>query len=523
MKRPPEASLPEGQRKKLRRSSTAPGGLPAQAVAPLVAPAAKAQAQRPAPCSRRMSSRIFRSEEPAEHLPAAGAGSGAARSSPTAQPSIRNASVEYVRSMMFEAIRDGEISDSERKMILWSIIVLAQVRDRCGDVRIPVPSSQQALGRYLETQAGVIDNLMQAVQGRPDEGVRESIFAERSPRKPAWVNGLDSEAGAPEGLAERAVASAAERGLGWLVHFAGTGELVQQVTAEELMLACEPPQEVDLCASHGLLLGALLGSLGPIVPEGYMFQARAVDFYRLCNSGRAVEWDLLQLALNFFLCAFLYAQLKKIPTFVVGALYLRVFICTFDENTWLLGRLVQVLRLVAQKLADWDKNDEWVGCPEDGTPSAIQWLPDGLAILMSSYLTLTVVSALFAGTLAFGYAYAVCRLRSRIALTLAVLAGLAAASVAEPVDHALDGMLGRLAWQAVQQLFLPVARGVLNYTFAVVLAKLLIRVLAIADEVVQPKLVLMSLKLGARARAARSAPPRGQAGAGSVHRPRAGA
>lgn len=442
---------------------------------------------------------------PTEHDPLQSANAATGTMRPTAQPALKNVSVEYIRSMLFEMIRDGEVSDSERKMMLWSIIVLAQVRDKCGDTKIAVPSCPEALSRYLVTQAGAIGQLMSAVQGGADEGVRECIFAERSPTRRAWVGGLDAEGGTPEGAAERVVASAAERGLGWLMHMAGTQELVQQATPAELMLACEPPRELDLCARHGRLVGACLGSLGPIVPASYMFRERAADFYRLWSGGAKVDLDLLLLGLRFFLAAFVYAQLKKVPAFLVGALYVRVFICTFDERMWVLGRLVQLLRLMAEKATDWDRNDEWVGCPEGGVPSAIQLLPDSLAELLSSHLTLTVAAGVIPCILVFQHAYTSWRLRSEFALAVALPVAWVIASIFESADSALSGLLGWLVSQAVQLIFHPVARAVLNYTFAVVLAKLLIRVMDIADEVVQPKLVLMSLKLGARARSDRSA------------------
>mmetsp|Transcript_29273 Transcript_29273/g.92355 ORF Transcript_29273/g.92355 Transcript_29273/m.92355 type:complete len:544 (-) Transcript_29273:100-1731(-) len=507
---PADAALLEGQRKKPKKSPSnsgrggAAGYPPEGTVASGTATTLQAISSWPQQLRTRQESRLsalfFRAGEESA------ASVASSPMHPTALPALKNVSVEYVRSMLFEVIRDGEVSDSERKMMLWSIIILAQVRDKCPDIRIAVPSCPQALGRYMATQGGVIGELMDAVQGGPDEGVRESVFAERSPRSRAWVGSLEAEAGAPEGSAERAVASAAERGLGWLMHLTGTGELEQQVTAEELLLAFEPPQEVDLCARHGPVLGACLGSLGPIVPEAYMFRARAADFYRLCCSRERIDRDLLLLALRFFLAAFLYAQVKKVPTFIVGALYVRVFICTFDEHTWVLGWPVQILRLLAEKATDWDKNDEWVGCPDDGSPSAIQWLPDRMATMVSSCLTVATAFFLAAWLLFFQHAYILWRLKSSLALILAVPVGWVAAAVAVFIDWALFGALASLLSEAVSLVFQPVARAVLNYTFAVVLAKLLVRVVDIADEVVQPKLVLMSLKLGSRTRAAHHVP-----------------
>eukprot|EP00415_Alexandrium_ostenfeldii_P002487 UN2487 len=79
-----------------------------------------------------------------------------------------------------------------------------------------------------------------------------------------------------------------------------------------------------------------------------------------------------------------------------------------------------------------------------------------------------------------------------------------------------------LVQEAVRISVLPLVRAVLNYMFAVVLAKLLIRCLEIADEVVQPKLVLMSLKLGARMRPAQRARLRGPSRAGFMNRAHSG-
>mmetsp|Transcript_5207 Transcript_5207/g.9764 ORF Transcript_5207/g.9764 Transcript_5207/m.9764 type:complete len:512 (+) Transcript_5207:73-1608(+) len=420
---------------------------------------------------------------------------------PTVTVGLKSACVEYVRAMLLEIIRDGEVIESERKMMLWSMIMLAQLWDKSPNLRIAVPSCPQAINRYMETQGPTIMNFMQTVQDTKS-GVRENIFEARGRvRGRAWVEGLSS-ASAPEDALGSALAGATRQGFGWFLRLAGNGDLVQEATAEELMIAVEPPEDFDVYEHFGWLVGACLDSLGPLAPEGYQFKPRVLDFYKLFSAKRYVDINFLMMGLRFFCASFLYTYLKRIPTFVAGALYVRVFICSFDENIWVIGRVVRGLSLLAERTTDWDRNNVWVGCPEDGSPSALQLIPDTAAdivALCTSFVGLCFISSLSA---AISFSYGTCRLKSHFALAVACPVGLLGGCAARLVDWGAEGLFERTAQLTVEIALRPLLRTLVNYFFAVVLAKFLYRTLETTDELVQPKLLLMSLKLGAQARTA---------------------
>jgi len=498
-----EQSMIDNPRLKRQRKEDAPAAstmsVPPYAVsstftrAPLPEPKAVEWTRRRMPC-------LFRAGHCTSSSSSSASSGSPAR--PTVTVGLKSVCVEYVRAMLLEIIRDGEVIESERKMMLWSMIMLAQVWDKCPNLRIPVPSCPQALNRYMETQGQTIMNFMETVQDTKSEGVRENIFAARSRlRGRAWVEGL-SGASAPEDALGSALAGATRQGFGWFLWLAGNEDLVQQATAEELMIAVEPPEDLDVYERFGWLGGACLDSLGPLVPEGYQFKARALDFYNLYSAKRYLDVSFLLLGLRFFFASFLYTYLKRVPAFVAGALYVRVFICSFDENVWVFGRLVKGLSLLAEKTTDWDRENVWVGCPEDGSPSAIQLLPDGLADVVAyctSFVGLCFISSLMA---AFSVTYGTCRLKSHFALAAAWPVGLLGGFAAWLVDWGGQGLFEHTLQRVVEYALQPMLRTVCNYFFAVVLAKFLYRTLDTADELVQPKLLLMSLKLGAQARAA---------------------
>merc|ERR1719464_1289209 len=108
-------------------------------------------------------------------------------------------------------------------MMLWAVIVLAQVRGKCGQTRIPIPSGPQGMGRYLETQGNVIREFMATVHAA---GVKDNIFQQASTPSRSWF--LSEENATTNSIFWRTFASWTNFLFGRAARFIANDDLVQQ-------------------------------------------------------------------------------------------------------------------------------------------------------------------------------------------------------------------------------------------------------------------------------------------------------
>merc|ERR1712151_285743 len=120
-----------------------------------------------------------------------------------------------------------------------------------------------------------------------------------------------------------------------------------------------------------------------------------------------------------------------------------------------------------------------------------------LARLFSKFEVLASCSSF---VVIFYLTYAKWQLKTGWALVLGLLASIAIAVCSMKIDDIFEGNLNDLAELLSNQVLLPLVKGVLNYLSTLLLASFLRESAEIADEFVQPKLLLMSLKLGAKSR-----------------------
>eukprot|EP00931_Biecheleriopsis_adriatica_P004495 TRINITY_DN106153_c0_g1_i1.p1 TRINITY_DN106153_c0_g1~~TRINITY_DN106153_c0_g1_i1.p1 ORF type:complete len:495 (-),score=94.42 TRINITY_DN106153_c0_g1_i1:48-1532(-) len=415
-------------------------------------------------------------------------------SASTSRFALKTISVDYVRTMMLEIMRDGEVSDSEQKMMLWAIIILGQVHQHkdLALKQITIPENPEEVPAYLKDQK-TLHEFMEEVQ----KGVPKNIFVKPKKRSPISRGSSSGTLSQGSGWCIDLMAKLVDRIVSAIV----TADLLQKATHEELLAACEQPVELDLAKTLGWMPAQILHALRPLIPGGYMFQARLTDFYCLCRDSGKLNLEVLSVGFRFFSACLLYVYLKKALEFFIALLYLRFALC-FGQGVPLLGRVVMLLNWLVEMFTDWDHNNYWLGCPEQqGSTSVIQLLPDSVADLI---VMLLCDAAYFAAcscfAMVFWILYYRCRFKGWWVLPLCLLPSAAAAAWVTQVDQDTAEVLREAAKNASVHIVEPVFKAILNSLFTVLLAGLLCNLLEISDEIVQPKLLLLSLKLGTRVR-----------------------
>lgn len=392
---------------------------------------------------------------------------------PTSCPKFKDASVRYVRGMLFETMRDGELSSSERKMIFWAVILLAQSFERAyddagRDLKVPMPRN---IKRYLGTQRDTIMNFLTVVHQR----LREDAF-ETPETTVQWVLNMSHDT--PEGsgpvmeLLSKLLVEFNSFVFGKAARHIGISRLVaEKITASELLTMLEPREEPDVYKMFGLFGGFVLDSVSPLCPSRYLFRERLLDSYLLWTVDRGAGWVFTGNCLQFFTLSLLYCVIQQFLAFLWPLLKVRTLLCSGHDVPVLGPQVIQRLQWIVTTLTEWEPDHWLLGCSrEEGLPEAVAGV--GARLLGNMWALLALFSVTFAlvmRTPSWG------RLM-KLALTVA------------------------LVWLARGAVMRTTLAFLLNYIITCGVATFLSKEVEIADEIVQPKLLRMSLKLGSEAK-----------------------
>lgn len=441
---------------------------------------------------------------------------------------IKNLTVRVARLMFFEVMRDGEISESERKIMLWCTLVFANIYKEIPDQRIPVPNFKdrsgmaEAISYYMRTPQGgqAVKDFMSAVQRSEDgEGIQDNVYeipTRNLSEGHSWADGFVDEE-ATDALGQ-AVAGAFQKAAGRAAQMLGTEQLLQRATPNELLSVCEYSDDIDLCSRLGFLPGLLLMLVNPLIPGSYMLKARMAEFYELrCVKG-SLGQKYVSSALFFFLACLAYSYIKKGLTFINVLLYIRLFICSIQSIPWVLMPL-SILTWLFPAISDWVPENDSIGCPEEGRSSLVTWLPDSVALFAAELFGLHDEESVHIGdAVASDVLLRRCKwrrfctctgfcaslyffrdtFRLKYAISASVVLAFACGGAAEVADQLALGAFGVL-WESLSSLRHSL-RIIFNLLWGLAFAALVSELLNKADEIFQPKLILISLRLGGEIR-----------------------
>jgi hypothetical protein len=270
------------------------------------------------------------------------------------------------------------------------------------------------------------------------------------------------------------------------------------ITPRELLGCCEDIDELDLVEEFGWVQAGVLQYLSRGVPDAYMFKQRLTELY--LNRQHMERGFVLRAAEFFFTCC-AYSVFRAWFGLVATILQIRVVLC-FASHLPLIGRCIYPFCTIAEQVFDW-KEDHWLlGCLEidEQDSSVISMVP--IWFNRQVLLGLLCRPEFISGCLALLWCKR-CRIIHRRFLTfVAVAAACALGNIAEFYLEEFPSTL--LEDMLIKQDFSKYVRFTLelisDFLFTSYLCSLDRNVLQKADDVIHPKLVLMSMKLGSLAK-----------------------
>eukprot|EP00931_Biecheleriopsis_adriatica_P041664 TRINITY_DN23799_c0_g1_i1.p1 TRINITY_DN23799_c0_g1~~TRINITY_DN23799_c0_g1_i1.p1 ORF type:complete len:537 (-),score=108.05 TRINITY_DN23799_c0_g1_i1:117-1727(-) len=412
--------------------------------------------------------------------------------------SVRSASIECTRQMLVEVLRDGEVTESERRMLRAALVLFAQLERDHGDERVSMPNENRACQSVRDVYPDVADFIEKVAAG-----LERHIVQDRRPRRSRSRERDRSRSPRHElpPLDSSLIRSSTKTGLEWCAIFADTDSLLEKVSPEELLSFCEDEKELNL-DDLGPLAGLCLHYLLALVPASYMLKSRLFEFY---TAGSKINLSLLLMAARFFILSFLYAFCREWVSLVAYLMQWRVILC-FARNVWGLGHIVYPLVFFAELITDWGSDHWLLGCSGKGK-CILAWLPVSLARWLAQMMgSFTFIAAVLGVFFALGLLRLVPALRGRcegcerrtVALGAACTC-MFASSLDLLLGHALSEGTEPLLW-ALRSVLGPLAEATLDFLVTAASSQAVLLALEAVDEVIQPKLMLMSAKLGARAR-----------------------
>jgi len=407
---------------------------------------------------------------------------------------VRAASIECTRMLLLEVLRDGVVTDSERRTLRATLVLFAQLEREHGDCRITMPNANASCESVAAVYPSADRFVGQVAQGldrhilqperrtsrRSRSPERRSLSRSRSPRRD------------PSAAPERAVFNPSgplfrrctKSGLERLVSLADAESLLQRATAEELLAVCEDEEELETQDQFGHIPGLCLSSLLALVPQSYMLRSRIRELYK---AGRNIDRCLVGVAAKFFCLSFMYSFCREWLQVMTYLMQLRVLLC-FTQDLPVLCRLTYPLRFLAELITEWGRDHWLLGCG-----SFLSRLPVRLARCIVPPATSSCALGALAGWLLAG------RLRrssgAAARLGCAVLLALCAGAADLATGRCLSQVLEPLRWA------LTLLTGLcLDFAATAALSRAVLLAVEGADEVIQPNLMLMSARLGTRAR-----------------------
>lgn len=413
----------------------------------------------------------------------------------TSNPMLKNVTGEYVHAMFHDVIRDGEINESEQSMMLWAIIISAQIHASGAGVNtITIPSTvrkgEGALRSYVQAHRAEINDFMKLVKSRAERQWIQPLSPEQKEHKQGIL------AGPLTVLTDQVIGLIGYRDQKSLSDF----------SAEELLSAFEKPDELKFHWTTS----AILNFLEPLAPSKYLFRLRVVDLVKFYGAKRSEgglrrsDWSTVLKGFFFVMICLGYTFLLGLVIFLRTLLYLRVFLCV-GMGIPLIDQGACAVNFLVEQWTEWDHSNAWVGCPKEGS-SSFQLLSGALAQLILELLALgnvVIPCVLFVASFCIVYR-PWCVNHGLKPEAAALLCALLTAVLARPAWSLwvwtagsaselilLDDVLGSV------HVFL---RKVLDFCFTVLLVNILGMLNGAMDEIVQPKLLLASLRLGAELR-----------------------
>lgn len=476
-----DAETPERRRTAPRRS------LSGSPLSPGGPSAAGGEALRPW-CLRCLPDSCFHVRAPDARIP---------RAHCVVRPLLRNVAGDYVHAMFQDVIRDGDISDSEQSQMLWAIIIGAQIQaSGAGDATITIPAEvragEGALRAYMQSRRGEINDFMKLVKPQ------------------GWIRALSEEHQEhKQGFLARPLGALTDRVIA-LIGYDTRKHSFSDFDSEELLSAFEKPGEL----TFHWVTSAVLRFLEPLAPSKYLFRLRLADlckFYGAQSSkdlSRSEFWSTLLKGLYFVIVCLVYTSLLGLVAFLRTFLYLRVFLCV-GMGIPLIGQGACAVNLLVERWTEWNHSNAWVGCPEERS-SYFQLLSGALAQLILELLVWVEVAIPCTTFMAsFCIMYRSWCLHHGMKRRFAVLVGalftvLLAGTAWSPAwlvwVWTADSMSELILIDDVLRSVHVLLRRVLDFCFTVLLVNLLGKLNGAMDEIVQPKLLLASLSLGAELR-----------------------
>jgi len=396
--------------------------------------------------------------------------------------SVQSACIEFTRDLFMEVMRDGALSDTERHLLQCGVALMSQVVEKFGNSRERISMPAQ----------GPVSNVVESFPASENfmEGVARDIDAHFSRVRAEGMRKTKEEDHS----------AGAELGRLWMRRLAKVTGTDHKVEGSQLLACCHVPSEFDSANEFGSVLGYVLTSLSQITTNSYLFKDRLVDVYKAARG--KMRGGFLKATTRFLLTCLVYACLNAWLGMVAVVLQIRVFLC-FGSRLPLLGSLVVYpISSVAEKVFDW-QHDHWLlGCMEmdEQQSSLISMVP---VLLNRHVLTVLlcrpeIIVACFA-ILVYGWlprSWAL-QLKSQYEWYLVITALVLIALVV----HVLELWFEKLPSAALETLFgeAHVQFGIeflLDFLFTTLLCSLDRNVVAVAGDVIQPKLVLISVKLG---------------------------
>jgi len=386
--------------------------------------------------------------------------------------SVSNACVEFTREMLMEVMRDGEITETERRVLQVGVAVMSQIDGYFGNskqrISVPVGTVQDmdkvfpACEEFMKKVAKDIDAHFEKQGGstRKNWAQDDSVGTQLAR---AWVHFLEKCTGTDA-----------------------------KCEPEELLSCCERSDELDLRKEFGWFSAYILQALPHIMPDSYMFKERLAEIWtHRQHLTEGFAWRFLQ----FLLACLIYGFVKSWFALVATILQIRVVLC-FASGLPLIGRFVYPFCTMAEKVFDW-REDHWLlGCMEidEKQSSLISVIPVWFSRNVMAVLLRRPEFVLSCAALLFCHWCKPIRLRrKRMLLCFLVFVAI--------LGHALEFLMEEIPSAMLHSMFGSKSvrfaiESFLDFLFTTCLCSLDRNVLEVADDVIQPKLVLMSMKLG---------------------------
>jgi len=302
----------------------------------------------------------------------------------------------------------------------------------------------------------------------------------------------------------------ARRGLDMLAYATG---IDKQVQWQDLLGCCEEKEELDFVEEFGHFVAYVLESVLAIMPDEYMFKERLVEMYVL---RKYLSVRFLRMAARFFSACFVYTGLRSWAVLIATVLNVRVFLC-FASYIPVLGRFMYPICYLAEKLMDWDQDHWLLGCVALDE-SGVSWI-SSIPVWLSRHVGMALLTRPEPLGACIAAAAVACSMRAGwVAFIVGVALGAGVGFLLEYASLGAASYALRLTFGRYHRFLLAF---VIDFFFTAFLCRFHRDVLQAANDIVQPKLVLMSVKLGSSAMSLKAGSVARRAacgrGAGSAH------